>query len=736
MMRETGDCQIAKTLNILNKYRLMRKDSNWSLSLKYLFRTALKYRRLLPRKKCKAFGAKNINSGYLINNIYVINLKRQPSRWKEICLELQQILDISGSKLTNLTERYNAIDAKDFLTTPTKNSELDPNYTLEDQLFVEPQPLAMPTQLDLCSQIKMSRPEIAVAYSHIELWKRIAFGENEYTLILEDDIWIKPGFTRELNKAWEEIWKIQESKFDILYLSFEEVKNGAPKTFLSDKIFRPVRGLWNLSGYVISKEGAKKLLKLLPCTGPVDLWINHKFKFLNVLATHKSLINQRPDLVSTNSYSILPTLTKIGAITSEKAALFNKVPTEVPIFAFGSKDSGLTALAMALSMLGYTCCSDMETLPATELENLKAGKNTFNAYVNISILKDNINDLLKSFPNAKIIYTLSENELMEESFLRSIEYLDINNFVILNSTEPNKWKVICQLLRIAPPDSTFPNLIEKGSRNFKINLNTNYQIVGLEKLKHDCSPWVLDINRQSREFDVIFENNRLTESHYIKKENFTTFNKNLWIPRNDTFTDNLALFREENVKLDDSQGLILKVKKTNVGVREYSAGAITSNFKYLYGRFEAVLKASNVPGVITGFFLHRDSPRQEIDVEVAGKNTNCLLVNVFYNPGDEGAKFDYGYRGTPIYIDLGFDASKSFHKYAIEWDESEIRWFVDDNLVHRRTEWNPTPIPHLPMSLHLNIWPCRSKELAGTLPNRALPTTSTFKSVIINAKQL
>lgn len=709
----------------------MRKDSNWSSSLKYLFRIVLKYRRLLPRKKCNAFG----KNSYLINHIYVINLKRQPSRWKEIKLELQQILDISGSKLTGLTERFNAIDAKEFLTTPIKNSELNPSYTLKDQLFVEPQPLAMPTQLDLYSQIKMSRPEIAVAYSHIELWKRIALGDNQYTLILEDDIWIKPEFTREINKAWEEIWENKESKFDILYLSFEEVKNGAPKTFLSNKIFRPVRGLWNLSGYVISKEGAKKLLKLLPCVGPVDLWINHKFKSLNVLATHKSLINQRPDLVSTNSYSILPTLTKIGAITSEKAALFHKVPTEVPVFAFGSKDSGLTALAMALSMLGYTCCSDMETLPDTELKNLKAGKNTFNAYVNISILKDNIRDLLKSFPNAKIIFTLSGNELMEESFM-SIEYLDTNNFVILNSAEPNKWKVLCQLLRIAPPDSTFPNLIDKGSRNFKINLNSNYKIVGLEKLKHDSSPWVLDINRQFREFDVTFEGNALMESHYIKKENFSSFNKNHWVPRSDTFTDNLALFREENIKLDDIQGLILKVKKNNVGVREYSAGAITSNHKYLYGRFEAVLKASNVSGVITGFFLHRDSPRQEIDIEIAGKNTNCLLVNVFYNPGDEGAKFDYGYRGTPIYIDLGFDASKSFHKYAIEWDESEIRWFVDDHLVHRRVEWNPTPIPHLPMSLHLNIWPCRSKELAGTLASRALPTTSTFKSVIINAKQL
>ena len=100
-----------------------------------------------------------------------------------------------------------------------------------------------------------------------------------------------------------------------------------------------------------------------------------------------------------------------------------------------------------------------------------------------------------------------------------------------------------------------------------------------------------------------------------------------------------------------------------------------------------------MPGVITGFFLHRDSPRQEIDVEIVGKRTDCLLVNVFYNPGTEGARFDYGYRGAPSIIGLGFDASESTHRYAIEWGPSEIRWLVDGRLIHERVNWDPTPIP-------------------------------------------
>src|SRR6266404_6166901 len=70
------------------------------------------------------------------------------------------------------------------------------------------------------------------------------------------------------------------------------------------------------------------------------------------------------------------------------------------------------------------------------------------------------------------------------------------------------------------------------------------------------------------------------------------------------------------------------------------------------------MQASNAPGVVTGFFLHRNSPRQEIDIEIAGNRPDRLLVNVFYNPGGEGANFDYGYRGAPSYIELGLTHPK------------------------------------------------------------------------------
>jgi hypothetical protein len=58
---------------------------------------------------------------------------------------------------------------------------------------------------------------------------------------------------------------------------------------------------------------------------------------------------------------------------------------------------------------------------------------------------------------------------------------------------------------------------------------------------------------------------------------------------------------------------------------------------------------------------------------------------------------------------------------------------VDDHLVHRRAIWDPTPIPHLPMALHVNIWPSRSSQLAGRLNNRRLPATTIVGSIALEA---
>jgi GR25 family glycosyltransferase involved in LPS biosynthesis len=716
----------------------MNLTSPWSAPSKFFFRIALKCRRLKPKKRSQVFGSSNTKEQPRIEHIYVINLNRQPTRWTEMEQELRHVLDWSGVELWNLTERYAAIDAIHFLQEPIKDADINPIYSLGDQLFVEPQPLTLPTQIELNSPIHMSRPEIAVARSHINVWRQVAASNYEYVLVLEDDVWFRSRFVQNLDQAWAEIKAlgIRKNNFDILYLSYEEVKHGAPKSFLSSNVFRPVRGLWQLSGYVVSHEGAEKLLRLLPCRGPVDLWLNHQFEFLNVLAIKRPVISQRLDVSSTNLYSILPYLTKIGAITSESASLFHIRPIERPVFAFGPKGSGLSSLAMALSMLGYRCCRDLQTLPSPELEMLLAGKGdrVFDAYVNIKSLEGETEALRERYPKAKFIITTSKIGIIDDNDLKIIDDLNGADIAVLSLEASNKWQVVCEHLRCAPPACSFPDLADIGQRQLLYkNIKAN-AVLRCEPLKRDKSPWVVEQREWWRGIHTIsIEGDTAIATPVIVNDCLKSLDKRHWLMRDDTFTGNLALFRPSNIEFQSGFGIALSIKRESLGVREYSAACLTSRDLYLFGRFEAVIKATNVPGVVTGFFLHRDSPRQEIDIEIAGNRTDRLLVNVFYNPGGEGAKFDYGYRGAASYIDLGFDASESYHRFAIEWEPYEIRWFVDDRLIHTRVDWDPTPIPHLPMALHVNAWPCRSKELAGRLNNRRLPTTTSIKSIVLEA---
>jgi GR25 family glycosyltransferase involved in LPS biosynthesis len=704
---------------------------------RFLYSLWKRARFLLPKQRCKTLGISRNKEFEGIGKIYVINLDRQTDRWLAIERELKHVKGASGDDITNLAERFSGIDAKNFEKS-FSCPDVDPFYTLRDQLFVEPQPNTLPDRFQLDRPISMSRPEIAVAQSHIEVWKKIVSGEQSYYLVLEDDIWLHIGFGFHLDQAWTEmgVGSKGAAAFDILYLSYIEARHGAPKTFLSKNVFQPVRGLWHLSGYVLSREGAAKLLNLLPCRGPVDLWINQQFHRLDVRATRRSVISQRRDGGSNNLYSVLPALTKIGVIDSESAALFQARPLTGPVFAFGPENTGLSALAMALSMLGYRCCSDLRELPKSEHENLLLGSKDriFNAYVNIGSLLPLILDLNKRYPFAKFIFTTEP-----ESFgkMISLGFAENDNFdaVVLRKNETNKWRVICEHLRSTPPFSPYPEVSDFGQRELLPAKVDPYSFHGHSNLKHDASPWLIESLKEWQGIRCVSESVRLLSrvNHTEFEDTFSKVSAKRWLLRKDTFAGNLALFRPYNVEIRPGDGLALNVKVQSLGVRGYSAAAISSREQYLYGRFEAVIQASNVPGVVTGFFLHRDSPRQEIDIEIVGGRSKQLLVNVFYNPGDEGANFDYGYRGSPSSVEIGFDASKSFHRYAIEWGPDTITWLVDDQHIHRRVNWHPTPIPHLPMTLHINTWPSRSRELAGRLRDRKLPSTSNVRSISVAA---
>ena len=200
----------------------------------------------------------------------------------------------------------------------------------------------------------------------------------------------------------------------------------------------------------------------------------------------------------------------------------------------------------------------------------------------------------------------------------------------------------------------------------------------------------------------------------------------------ETFPGNLASFAHENLEHVD-EGARLTIEAVVGGVRPYQSGAFASVRSFGHGRFEAEIRAAPGSGLVTGFFLHRANPLQEIDIELPGSDPRRMLANVYFNPGDDGTAMSFGYRGSPCWIDLGFDASADFHQYAIDWRPGRVAWLLDGRVVHERVGWDPTPIPHLPMRVHANVWAPRSEELAGRVDERGLPASAVFRNVSVRS---
>jgi GR25 family glycosyltransferase involved in LPS biosynthesis len=737
----------------------MNDTADLGLGRRLMYRTLLGTRHVRRRPACASIGIDP--SRETIARIYVINLDRQSDRWRQMRRELTAIDDLSGRPLSEVARRFSAVDAR-YHTEPPNSECVQTSYSLADQLFVEPHPLLCERANTAKQRVEMTPQEVAVALSHIRLWKVIAAGDCAYTLVLEDDVYFRRHFARILDQVWAELAETSAEcpAFDVLYLSYKEALTGAIRKPVSDLLFRPLRGMWQLSGYVLSRRGAQSLLDALPVRGPVDLWINRRFSRLKVLATRTPVIEQRLDCESTNMYSILPVLSQVGVLNQEKPLLAKVHSSNNPVFAFGDPGSGLTALAMALSMLGYRCCSDVTALPFAERERLFSKKRgrEFDAYVNVGTLGPfECVELAKIYPRARFILTegvsregagMGQTEAITSLSAKGAANGDAaagaarcavaelhrlsRDFLVLEADGQDKWDSLCRFLGCDYPSDRYPDCEDYAQRRPSgEHSHANRNVLPARRLKWDASPWIVSTRDWSgvRPDDDMGALSSEATDIGTRSHRWNGLDKAVWMLRDDTFPSNLALFVPENVSASRDGWLRLTLRQQHTAVREFTSGAIRSRRQYLYGRFAVEMRPAAVPGLITGLFLHRNSPRQEIDIEFLGRDTSKLLINVYYNPGVEGTRMEYGYRGTPTVIDLGFDASDAFHWYEIEWRPTIVRWLVDGRPVHERVNWNPTPIPHLPMVFNVNLWHSRSVELAGKLVRGALPAHAELRSI-------
>lgn len=679
---------------------------------------------LIPSRKLSVFGSEPD----MISLILVVNLDRQSGRWRRLIRELRRFRTYDGSPLTSMMQRFSAVDARDGRAIAA-TADVDSIYNIGDQLYVQPD-ARLGAHFNINEPIKMTRQEIAVARSHVEVWKTIATGDNSYVLVLEDDVWFKWGAVAAINKGWQAAIRrcFAEGGPHLLYFSYEDAGGTAERVDCCDDLFRPVRGLWFLSGYVLSRDGAAALLRAMPVIGPVDLWMNYRFDELGALALSSPAILQRQDSGSDNSYSVLPYLARAGVIDASSGLMAPELPNTGPVLAWtaGSQREGL---AMALAMLGLRVKvfdGDEDVIQAQDLLNLFE---IFDVLIDAPLMLGALN---AAFARIDVRFIVEVNAV--QRFKLEPKCLPSSRTVMLSDSESDfqMWEPLCTLLNLSKPAQAFPIGAPRESRLFRDDRShtvcRSAQNLPRKGCLLDLSPWLLP--PQCSWQPAILSGHPAPPAGKCRVFSEIISATSPFIRLVETFPGNMASFSEEGL-VYDTDGVHLTISKMPIGNRPYRSGAFASTHYFEYGRFEAEIKAARGSGLVTGFFLHRDAPRQEIDVELVGDDPGCMLVNVYFNPGDDGAALSFGYRGSPCRIELGFDATLDFHRYTIDWRPDRIIWSVDGKIVHERVSWDPTPIPHLPMRLHANLWAPRSEELAGRTDHDALPATATFKRVSV-----
>lgn len=575
----------------------------------------------------------------------------------------------------------------------------------------------------------MTPQEVAIARSHVEVWKAVATGSDDHVLVLEDDVWFKRGAAAAIDRGWRAALRRchAEGGPRLLYLSYEDAGGTAERADVCDALFRPKRGLWFLSGYVLSREGAATLLRAMPVVGPVDMWINYRLAELGALALSSPAILQRQDSASDNSYSILPFLARAGIVDASSGPMPPDKSHAGPVLAWTAVGEH-EGLAMALSMLGLrvrTFDGDEEAIQALDIPNLFE---VFDALVDAPLTPD---ALSAAIARTDTKFILETNAALRHKL--EPERLPTSRTAVLSPDRAGvgSWEPLCTLFGLAQPVQAFPIGAPRGWRIFRDDRpgSVHVSVPGRHKAQRlDDSPWVLPSGSGWESRPPTGQPMPLAGRCLIHAA--MTAATPCFTGLVETFPGNLASFAREGL-VHDEYGAQLVICKASAWNRPYRSGAFASVDSFQHGRFEAEIRAARGSGLVTGFFLHRDSPRQEIDIELPGGDSQSMLVNVYFNPGDDGAAIGFGYRGSPCRIELGFDATLDFHLYAIDWRPGRIAWSVDGRLVHERVGWDPTPVPHLPMRLHANLWAPRSEELAGRIDEDALPATATFKNVSV-----
>lgn len=187
-------------------------------------------------------------------------------------------------------------------------------------------------------------------------------------------------------------------------------------------------------------------------------------------------------------------------------------------------------------------------------------------------------------------------------------------------------------------------------------------------------------------------------------------------------------YQTANVSVSNGN-LVITARKQSVGGKPYTSGRINTNGKFSqkYGRIEANIKLPAVQGLWPAFWMlgtNIGDPNVgwpkcgEIDIMEHVNTGNTVLGTIHW--------FNTAYT---YYGDNTTTSPTNFHVYAVEWDPSSIRWYVDGVEFHTANilnNINGTDEFHKNFFLLLNV------AVGGNLPGQTINDNALPASMLVD----
>ncbi len=196
----------------------------------------------------------------------------------------------------------------------------------------------------------------------------------------------------------------------------------------------------------------------------------------------------------------------------------------------------------------------------------------------------------------------------------------------------------------------------------------------------------------------------------------------------------LQYYQEQNAFV--SNGLLnIEAKAEAVGGRFYTSARLWTNgsFSQRYGRFEARIKLPLGDGLWPAFWL---LPQDEVYGGWAASGEIDVMEARGRIPNEASGAIHFGGSwpdNTFVYKTHTFDQNESidqFHIYAIEWDETSIKWFFNDINYYTVTDWfsegNPFPAP-----FDQRFYMLLNLAIGGVYDNNTVPPSTLFDEQVL-----